>query len=218
MPDTSIGGKIDALALQDVTVQGTLADAAADTASVATMVSLLRQIAEAVNNGSGAALTTNKSIVDLIGVGTGATSLVDQLLSRDIPRKVLKSVTFETGVGKGDIGTVALFTVTGAVRLKLYAICTLTIVGAGTLECGMAGATAAVIAQIPNATSLATGKLWVDATPTNKIEPDSVIPDVVIGDGADLILTIGAANLTAGTIVFVAEWNPLTTDGALVAA
>jgi hypothetical protein len=111
-----------------------------------------------------------------------------------------------------------LFTVTGAARLKLYAICTETLVGAATLECGTAGATAGVIAQIPNATSLSIGEVWTDATPTTVLEPDSQIPDVVIGDGADILLTVGAANITDGTIVFIAEWNPLTADGALVAA
>ena len=192
MPDTSIGGKLDAI------------QATSDLGSTA------------------AALATAKAVIDLGATAAGVTAakneVIAELTSRDLPRKVLKQIAFTGAAGLGEIGIVALFTVTGAVRIKLYAICTETLVGAATLECGTPGSTAGIIAQITNATQLLIGEIWVDATPTTVLEPDSQVPDIIIGDGADIILTVGAANITDGTIVFVAEWNPLTADGALVAA
>ena len=129
-----------------------------------------------------------------------------------------KVVTFDGGVGNGQIGTVALFTVTGAVAINIVAICTETLVGAATLECGMAGATAAIIAQIPNATSLAIGEIWFDATPTTVLDTLAAsMLGFVIGDGADLILTVGAANITDGTIEFTVFWTPLSAIGTVAA-
>jgi hypothetical protein len=192
MPDTSIGGKLDAI------------QAVADLGATA------------------ANLAAAKVVIDLGATTAGVTAAKNEVIaeftSRDLPRKVVKEVAFTGGAELGQIGTVALFTVVGAVRVKLYAICTETLVGAATLECGTPGSIAGIIAQIPNATSLLIGEIWVDATPTTVLEPDSQVPDVIIGDGADIQLTVGAANITDGTIVFVAEWNPLTTNGSLVAA
>ena len=145
--------------------------------------------------------------------------LIDAILARTSYGSVVrKTVAFDGGAGNGAIGTVALFTVTGDVRVKLTAICSETLVGAATLECGIAGATATIIAQIPDATALTLREIWCDATPTTVVEPDSNIPRVVISSGEDIILTIGAAAITDGTIKFVVEYEALSTDGAVAAA
>lgn len=133
--------------------------------------------------------------------------------------QVRKTVDFTAGGGTGDIGTVALFTVTGAVKFSIIATCSDTVVGAATLECGVAGTTAGIIAQIADATALITGEIWADATPTLKLETVANGElNFVIGDGADIFLTIGAANLTDGTIDFNVIWHKLSDDGNLVAA
>jgi hypothetical protein len=192
MPDTSIGGKLDVI------------QAVVDLGATA------------------ANLAIAKTAIDLTATAAGVTAAKNEVIaeftSRDLPRKVTKEVAFTGAADHGEIGVVALFTVTGAVRIKLYAICTETLVGAGTLECGTPASTAGIIAQITNATQLLIGEIWTDASPTTVLEPDSQVPDVIVGDGADIQLTVGAANITDGTIVFVAEWNPLTATGALVAA
>jgi len=288
---------------------GLLTDAAADTVDTAKIVQLLRQIAEAINNGTGSAIGANLSVIDLFGAFDGGadpqgdifqalgvsvsksvkdliddldavvdgvetkvdalaleatvadvdsdlvdakavidtidgnvddvegsvgalTDVADEttdtatlvgmnraLLARALPREVFKTAEFTAGVGTGDIGTFALFTVTGAVRAKITAICTDTLVGAATLECGYATATAAIIAQIADATALATGELWYDATPTTVFDAESdAALEFVLGDGQDIFLTIGAANLTDGTVVFKVVWEPLTPGAAVVAA
>ena len=288
---------------------GLLTDAAADTVDTAKIVQLLRQIAEAINNGTGSAIGANLSVIDLFGAFDGGadpqgdifqalgvsvsksvkdliddldavvdgvetkvdalaleatvadvdsdlvdakavidtidgnvddvegsvgalTDVADEttdtatlvgmnraLLARALPREVFKTAEFTAGVGTGDIGTFALFTVTGAVRAKITAICTDTLVGAATLECGYATATAVIIAQIADATALATGELWYDATPTTVFDAESdAALEFVLGDGQDIFLTIGAANLTDGTVVFKVVWEPLTPGAAVVAA
>ena len=132
---------------------------------------------------------------------------------------VRKSVSFDGGVGSGQVGTVALFTVTGAVAFYITAICTETLVGAATIEVGTAGSTAGIIAQVADATALLTGEIWYDATPTTVL--DTIANGrlgYIIGDGADIILTVGAANVTDGTIVFQVWYTPLTVGATVVAA
>jgi len=129
-----------------------------------------------------------------------------------------KVVAFDGALGNGQIGTVALFTVTGAVAIRITAICTETLVGAATLECGTAGATAGIIAQIPDATALLIGEIWYDATPTTTLDTLAASQlAFVIGDAADIILTVGAANITDGTIEFTVFWTPLSAAGVVTA-
>ena len=130
-----------------------------------------------------------------------------------------KTAAFAVGAGTGSIGTFALFTVTGAVKINIIATCSETLVGAATLECGYTGATAAIIAQIADATALVAGEIWFDATPTTAF--DTIANgelSYILGNGQDIFLTIGAANITDGTIDFNIVWWPLSVTGSLVAA
>jgi len=168
-------------------------------------------------------LATTDSINGKIGTDTemSDSSLYDMHINQDVARgrMVRKTADFTSGAGTGDIGTFALFTVTGAVKFAIIATCSDTCVGAATLECGVAGTTDGIIAQIADATDLITGEIWADATPTLKLDTlaNSQL-DFVIGDGADIFLTIGAANLTDGTIDFNIVWTPLNATGNVVAA
>lgn len=116
--------------------------------------------------------------------------------------------------GTGDPAT--LFSVEGDVMVYVFGICKTTIVGAGTLEIGVAGATAALIAQIVDATDLIENEAYWDATPTLA---EAVAPVYsVIGGGLDIIQTVGTANLTAGEIDYYCAWQPLSSDGVVAAA
>ena len=130
-----------------------------------------------------------------------------------------KTVAFTGGAGLGAIGTVALFTVTGAVKIAVIATCSETLVGAATLECGIAGTTAGIIAQIADATDLITGEIWADATPTLALDTlaNSEL-NFVMGNGQDIFLTVGAAAITDGTITFNIVWSPVNATGNVVAA
>ena len=132
-------------------------------------------------------------------------------------KRVIKTVAFDGGAGSGAVGTVALFTVTGAVYALIVGYCTENLTEAGataTISVGVAGDTACVIALV-NAVDIDSGEIWFDATPANH--------EVLAGIGGtflatSVIATIAAQNVTDGTIQFVAFWTPLSSNGNLVAA
>ena len=128
-----------------------------------------------------------------------------------------KTLEFTGGEGAGQAGsTCALFTVTGAVATLVIAACTKTLVGAtATVEVGTNANPNAIIATT-GAPTITTGTIWVDATPV-VIECWTNAWGCMIGDGADIELLPGVANVTDGTLVFTCFWTPLT-DGATVVA
>lgn len=128
-----------------------------------------------------------------------------------------KSHTFSNVAGSGAVGTVALFTVTGVVRVHVIGICNTDLVGAATLEVGVTGSTALVLAQIANATTLDAGELYADATAAAfKATSDTVPPKVIVT--TDIFATVGSTNITAGQVDFYAIWTPISSNGNLVAA
>jgi len=135
------------------------------------------------------------------------------------PQVASKVYTFATAT-TGAVGSYTLFTVTGCVKIKLYAVCLTSVVpavGGATIEVGTPASTAGLIAQA-TAADLIAGELWDDDTPTTKIEPDSAIPEVIIGDGADITLKITTQAVASGVIEFRVEYVPISSNGALVAA
>ena len=139
------------------------------------------------------------------------------------PFKVKKTITFAGGTtnaigdhdGTGD--PFDIFTVTGDVLVDVIGVCKTTLVGAATLEVGVAGATAALLPQIADATTLAVNEFWAtDASPSLA---EAYTPTLHgIGGGLDIIGTVGTANITAGVIDFYCYYLPVSEDGAVVAA
>lgn len=121
----------------------------------------------------------------------------------------------------GAQATYTIFTITGDVALCVVGLCqvTLTSAGAPTIELGIAGNTAALIAQTAGL-DLDQYETWQDAVP--EANPGAVdlfggARQFVVANGANAILTIATADLTAGNIDFHAFWLPLSTDGNVVA-
>ena len=121
----------------------------------------------------------------------------------------------------GAQGTFTIFTVTGDVILYVFGLCQVLIDsgGAPTIELGISGNTAALIAQTVGK-NLDAYETWDDATPV--ANPGDVSTALaahfVIANGADVILTVATADLTAGDVDFHAFFMPLSTDGNVVAA
>jgi outer membrane cobalamin receptor len=113
-----------------------------------------------------------------------------------------------------------IFTVTGNVYLYgIFGVCKtlLDSGGAATIELGIEGNTAALIAQTV-ATELDADEIWQDAAPT--ANPAAVIllaHSFTVANGADIILTIDTADLTAGEIDIYTWWLPLSTNGNVLA-
>jgi len=112
--------------------------------------------------------------------------------------------------------TETLFTVTGEVEVIVigYIDVAVTSGGALTLECGIAGATAGLIAQTAVA-ALAIDLLWIDATPAVLVSKPAT---KIIANGADIAHIIAAVAATAGQITYYCWWRPLSSDGNLVTA
>lgn len=140
-------------------------------------------------------------------------------------RQAQKTITFAgaTGNAIGDFaGTqnpFTIFTVTGDVIVKVVGICTtnLASTGAGTLEVGVVGGTATLLAQT-TATAIDAGEIWHDSSPDAFVELSSVITEKIIASGADVIGTIGTADIETGVIKFICLWKPLSVDGEVTAA
>jgi hypothetical protein len=127
-----------------------------------------------------------------------------------------KTVAFDGAAGNGAVGTVNLFTVTGDVLVILFATCSEDLVGAtATIVAGIAGNTAGLIGST-TADTIDTGESWTDATPTT-VEALVTSPRIIAA-GADIIATVGTADITDGTLNFYCLWRPLSSNGAVVAA
>ena len=112
--------------------------------------------------------------------------------------------------------TETLFTVTGEVEVIIigYIATAVTSGGALTLEVGVAGATAGLIAQTAVG-ALLIDLLWVNATPAVLVSKPAIS---IIANGADIAHVIRTAAATAGAIIYSCWWRKLSTDGNLVAA
>lgn len=140
---------------------------------------------------------------------------------------VKKSVTFAGGttdaIGDldGALNPYTLFTVTGLVKARVYGLCTTNLAGAtATVEVGIDGATAALIAQT-TATDVDAGKIWINGTPAAYkslvgATPADEIPIQILLNGQDIILTVGTANVTGGVIDFYCAWEPISDNGSVV--
>lgn len=129
-------------------------------------------------------------------------------------------VTFKGGTGDpGAIGSTTIFTVTGAVAVKVVAFVDVTLVGAATIELGTTATTAGIIAQVSDATGLAAGEIWHDATPDASVELVSGLAsfaEKIVSQ--DIKLKVASAAITAGRINFVCFWRPITDDGKVTSA
>lgn len=128
-----------------------------------------------------------------------------------------KSITYAAGT-TGAVGATTLFTVTGVVIATVFAHCTsdLTSGGAATIEVGIAGNTAAIIAQT-TATGIDANEIWDDASPAT-IEALSNNSEKIIANGTDIIQTIATDTVTGGALTYYVLWTPVSSDGNVVVA
>ena len=135
-----------------------------------------------------------------------------QVISSNEAFKLESTWTFAAAT-TGAASAHTLFTVTGNVLATVFGICdtTLDSGGAPTIEVGVTGNTAVLIAQSV-AKSLADGEVWVDATMT-RVGAGALPAMQIINDGNDIILTVGTTTVTAGVIDFYCLYRPLSEDG-----
>lgn len=119
-----------------------------------------------------------------------------------------KAITYAAAT-TGATGATTLFTVTGTVAVKIFAIASgVDLTGSGTIEVGISGNTAALIAQTA-ATAIDVGEFWYDGTPVTV----GVMPGQFILSGTNIIQTIATNTVTAGTLTYYCLWSPISSDG-----
>ena len=156
-----------------------------------------------------------KSVMDIDGHG--------RALYAPLPFPAIKNMVFDgatvndPGDYTGGTGNPAtLFTVTGDVLVYIMGLCKASLIGAATLEVGLTGNTAILLAQIANTTTLDINMNYLDATPAIGEGQAPVFHP--ISGGLDIIQTVGTANITAGEIDYYLFFRPLSSDGLVVAS
>jgi hypothetical protein len=185
--------------------------AAAAPANDVSLAEVVRDLWDSLRNGTGGSEPgTNLSIIDELKRG---------MLHYNNPNYLavtadLTSATWNT------VATHELFTVTGLVRMRIYAEVTTT--GDDTsgdtanIQLGVENTTDAFIAAT-EVDDLTAGEIWYDATPTTVTDDTtSVILDKVV-NGEDVGYEITGEAATDGVIVFHCVWEPLNATGSVVA-
>lgn len=127
-----------------------------------------------------------------------------------------KSITYAAGT-TGAASAKTIFTVTGLVRLRIYAKCitALTSGGAATIEVGTTINTAGLIAQT-TATNLVANEIWQDATPDASVELDTTRPTYLVSES--IAEKIATTTVTGGSMQYSVLWQAVSADGTVVAA
>lgn len=139
-----------------------------------------------------------------------------------LPFLVSKRITFAGGTSNaigdkdGSLATFPIFTVTGDVMVWVFGICKTSLVGAGTLEVGVTGNTASILAQIADATTLDENMVYLDATPA--LAESAAFKSHIIGGGLDINGKVTGTDITAGVVDFYCFYRPLSENGRVVAA
>lgn len=125
------------------------------------------------------------------------------------------SRVYTGAAGLGAQGATTLFTVTGVVAVRCIGICTEDLAStSGTIEIGVAGNTASIIAQT-TASAIDNTEVWMDATPAIG---DQLTATPRVMNNSNIIETIATADITDGQLTIYALWMPISSDGNLVAA
>ena len=127
-----------------------------------------------------------------------------------------KAITYAAST-TGEVSAKTIFTVTGTVRVRLFAtvVTALTSGGSSTIEVGTTINTAGIIAQTTS-TNLIAGEIYHDATPDSSVELETVVPTKIVTESIKEKIT--TATVTGGAMVYSLLWQPVSADGNVVAA
>jgi len=146
------------------------------------------------------------------------TNIDSYFVTTCVPTAFAGGTTNARGDNDGTSDPFTLFNVTGDVILKIYGVCTTLLAGTGTLEVGVTGNTAALIAQTTG-TDIDANEIWNDASPVLGVETyANILGPYVVVNGLDIIETVGTADITSGNIYYVCLWRPLTPGSTVVSA
>lgn len=111
-----------------------------------------------------------------------------------------------------------VFTVTGAVRMRIWIECTsdLTSGGVATVQFGIAGTTNGIIAST-GFDDINAG-YWYANTGTVALPTfGNAVMDYIVRNSVDVGYEVGTADLTGGTLIFHCVWEPMNSTGNVTA-
>lgn len=120
-------------------------------------------------------------------------------------------------------GTYDIFTITGAVRAKLLALCNTGPAGGGAtaqITFGISGAETVFMGQT-TAQGVDSGEFWVSASNSQNltyVNVNTIKDRLLSGATSPLKLVITSCSTSTGKITFYCWWEPLTTGAAVEAA
>ncbi len=114
-----------------------------------------------------------------------------------------------------------LFTVSGTAYVRIFGVVTESLTegnGDEVMEAGVAGATAALIAQLADPNTLVAGDIFCNPS-TSTAVPAGFPGDFAVVTGIDIDLKVtGTTGITNGAITFYCEWIPISAGATVVAA
>ena len=136
--------------------------------------------------------------------------------------KAAKTITFTGAAGLGAVGTVSLFTVSGDVLITGF-------VGKCTTNLTEAAPTATVVVgtatttnhflTVQNAVDIDADELWGSSVSrATTIQPNTTTTYELGAINQNIIITVGAQNVTAGVVEFTCFWRPVSIGASVVPA
>jgi hypothetical protein len=127
------------------------------------------------------------------------------------PSAFAGGTTNARGDKDGTNASYKLFNVTGDVLVRIYGVCTTTLVGAGTIEVGITGNTALLLPQVSDATTIAANDVWIDATvgEVGGALLSNIPATTLITNGLDIYEKVASTDVTSGNIYYVCMWKPV---------
>ena len=107
-----------------------------------------------------------------------------------------------------------LFTVTGVVAVKIFAVCSTDVASTtGTEAVGTTLSPTGLIGTT-TATAIDANEIWWDTTPDASVELFSVLVENIISQS--IIMTTATANVTGGVVKFYCLWRPISPGATVV--
>lgn len=155
------------------------------------------------------------------------TVYVDGLVINDATAAYWRTTTYAPGAFDGGTANArgdhdgtsdptTLFSVTGVVEMWVIGVVSADLTGNATIEVGVAGNTAGLLAQVDNQSAqLVEDDVWTNASTAQGVLANELGASSIVA--SDVIETIAAANLTAGEITYYCIWRAISSDGAVTA-
>ncbi len=123
----------------------------------------------------------------------------------------------------GALDAGAIFTVTGAVKVQMFGICTTNLAGSGSHSVGITGAVTIFLPTeagvdinaddfVVNNATTAAYFIWGAEKDAGGNFPEYLL------NGQDIIMTVTVDDIDSGVIDYYAIWNPISSDGSLADA